>query len=246
MPELFKSPRVVWCLLFALIALMPPVRGAGVIASSFRIAVTVSPTQVQVGHYVTVRVRANSPWPAHSSVSVVLSSPHHYIDTPATWSAGCSCFSVPIRLIPRVHPPEAARVTATATVSDSTYRAVATTKIYGLYPNGKPEPIATPKKRPEHALHLSEWVYPKRPVAGQYSTVWVETLPGATCTARVTFVGGKVPSQFDGSPSETDGVGQANWTWFNDVTSSTTGNAVVTCDRESLDGRGATQFHVRR
>lgn len=245
MGELFKSAWKASFLLWALIAVVPAERATTVSASSFHISVTASPTEVQVGHYVTVRVKASSSWPAGSSVAVELSSTHHFIDIAATWHTQCSCFSVPIRLIPRVHPPEVARITATATVSKIAYTALASTKIYGLYPNGKPEPIPNPKKTPKNSMRLSGWVYPKPSIPGQYSTLWAQTVPGSTCSAKVTFAGGKVPSQFDGSPTETDGMGQANWTWFNDVNSSTTGTAEVTCIRETLHGQVAIQFRVR-
>jgi hypothetical protein len=231
--------------LFVGTAAIVPLQLTPAIASSFRISVTASPIQVQVGHYVTVSVKGSSVWSDKSSVKVELSSTHHFINTPAKWRSRCSCFSVAIRLIPRVHPPEVARITAAATVAGTTYTGSAGTKVYGLYPNGKPEPIPTPKKPPKNYLRVSGWVYPKPSVAEQYSTLWVQTLPGSTCSAKVSFASGKAPSEFDGSPTETDGMGQANWTWFNNVSSSTAGTAVVTCDREILHGQAAIQFHMR-
>ena len=240
---MFKSVGWWVGVLIGLVAALPVQSALPVVASSFRITVAATPEQVQVGHDVTVTVKASSAWGAKSSVTIQLSSVHHFINTAAKWNGHCTCFTLPIRLIPRVHPPEVALITATAIVSGATYTGTATTKIFGLYPNGKPEPIPAPKKPPKNSLRMISWVYPQPSISGQFSTLWIQTSAGSTCSAKVVYASGKVPSEFDGSPTETDGTGQANWTWLN-AKEAATGTASVTCARDTLAGQRSVHFAV--
>jgi hypothetical protein len=210
-------------------------------AQPFRITVSAWPHRVHVGQRVQVTVRANQPWIPGSRVTVVLSATNHNITIGAPWDGRCSCFRVWIYLIPRVHPPEPARIVAHALAGGHWYQATTTFEIYGLLPNGRPEPIppAVNTTLPIHA-----WVYPDPSTFDDYPTLWAETVPGATCSAKVTYSNGKVPAMFSGSLVETDGNGLTGWTWYVDKTALPTGLGIVTCDRDNRHGTARVVFHV--
>lgn len=219
-------------------------------AQPFQVRVVAWPGAVQVGHQVQISVRANQAWPHGSSATVILASPHHGITIAAPWRGGCSCFRVLIYLIPRVHPPEQAQVGVYVTVRGRQYQAGTTFEIYGLLPSGQPEPLPAgsggPSKTPttSTALLMHAWVWPDPSTVDDYPTLWVETLPGATCAAKVTYSNGRAPALFSSAPEETDGNGLTGWTWYIDQTATASGTAAVTCARESLHGTTSVVFHV--
>lgn len=229
-------------------------------AQAFQITIVASPARLQVGQTVHITIKANQRWTHGTTVLVTMAGLHHNVTVAAAWHGHCSCFKTAIFLLRRYHPPETVRLVAVAKSAGHLYSGQTTIEVFGLQPNGQPYPIPTlrptPTLIPTHpvtptvtrltVLPMHVFVYPDPSVFDDYPTLWVQTLPGSTCSAKVTYASGKAPAKFDGSPVETDGNGMSNWTWYNDKPLAQTGTATVTCDRDGVHGAGSVAFHVAR
>jgi hypothetical protein len=101
-------------------------------------------------------------------------------------------------------------------------------------------PVATPTQTAGSgqtgAFTVRASVSPNPMPYSSEATLTARTSPGASCTARVVYSTGSVPTSFHGTAQTVPASGSVSWSWHEE-TKGSGGTASVTC---SLGGKTAT------
>jgi hypothetical protein len=110
-------------------------------------------------------------------------------------------------------------------------------------PTPGPTETATAVPTTTRPFFLRTCVSPNPTGTSTQATVYVETLPGATCTASVTFSNGTTAADLADVAQTVGSPGTAGFTFTVDQTA-TSGTAAVTCAYDGESGKSASGFLI--
>lgn len=108
----------------------------------------------------------------------------------------------------------------------------------------RPVPITKPAHAASPAFTVAAWVTPSSMSYNAYPTLYVKSVPGASCSASVTYSTGRSPVSFDGSPQTLSANGTASWSWHEETVGSG-GTATVDCTYHGQDHTADASFTVQ-
>ncbi len=99
------------------------------------------------------------------------------------------------------------------------------TQVHAAKPHPRPAPRHAPAARP---FTVKAWVSPDAMPYDAYPTLYVKSVPGATCSASVVYSTGRSPVSFDGYAQKLSASGVVQWSWHEE-TKGDGGTATVDC-----------------
>jgi len=113
-------------------------------------------------------------------------------------------------------------------------------------PAPKPRPGPVVKRAPVRApaFTVRAWVSPNAMPYNAYPTLYVQSQPGASCSAGVVYSTGRSPVSFDGSPQTLPANGTGQWSWHEE-TKGYGGTATVDCTYHGQNHSATASFAVQ-